>query len=133
MARLIRRAAPLIVVGLAGAAAARRRAERTRLAQLPPPAPYPPPVARAEPVMEPEPDVEPEPETDPVAALAPRLDQAGDEEDEAPPLMPEPAQATSVTEIVDDLLTPGEDGEPIEDATVVEGTAEEDDQSESAL
>lgn len=108
IARLIRRTAPLIVVGLAGAAAARRRAQRIRQAQLTP-GPFPPPVARAEPVVEPEPEPEP---------------PANEE--------PEPAEATSVTEIVDDLLAPGEEGERIEDATVVEGSVEKD-EPESAL
>ena len=81
VARLIRRTAPLIVVGLAGAAAPRRRAERMRQAQLTPPA-YPPPVARAEPVVEPEPEapeLEPRPEPEPerrTRARAPEPDRA---------------------------------------------------------
>ena len=133
MARLIRRAAPLIVVGLAGAAAARRRAQRTRVAQLPP-GPYPPPVARAEPVVEPEAELPADEQpTVEQTALTPWLDQAGEHEDDPAPEEPEFAEVAGVTEIVDDLLAPGEDGERIEDATVVEGSAEEDEPPESAL
>ena len=130
MARLIRRAAPLIAVGLAGAVAAKRKAERTRRVQLTP-GPFPPPVARAEPVPEPEPEPEPEPQPEPEpdpppveeAEAAPWLERAHEEKDpDEPPLLP----ATSVTEIVDDLLAPSAETERIEDATVVEGSAEED-------
>lgn len=126
VARLIRRTAPLIVVGLAAATAARRRAERMRRAQLTA-GPFPPPVAHAEPVVEAEPEPVPEPEPEPTAEeieLAPR----SEEREEAPPHEePEPPEAASVTEIVDDLLAPGGEGERIEDATVVEGSFEEDD------
>ena len=42
-------------------------------------------------------------------------------------MVPHRTGASSVTEIVDDLLAPGEEGERIEDATVVEGSADEED------
>ena len=132
VARLIRRTAPLILVGLAGAAAAKRRAERMRRPQLNPP-PYPPPVAHAEPVVEvereqpepaaPEPEPEPEPEE---TAMAPWLDETGQEEAQSTPEEPQAVEASSVTEIVDDLLAPGESAGPIEDVTIVDGSAEED-------
>jgi outer membrane biosynthesis protein TonB len=148
MARLIRRTAPLIVVGLAGATAARRRAERMRRAQLTP-GPFPPPVARAEPVIEsePEPEVEPEPQPEPESEPEPEpqpeperqpepeseqptdeqpiLEEETEYEDEDPPLVPAAGEAASVTDIVDDLLAPGDEADRIEDATVVEGSAEE--------
>ena len=119
-ARLIRRAGPLIAVGVAGAVAARhRRAERARLAAtaLPPPAP-----PRNRPRT---------PRPDP-CARASRTDRP-----RRPPWprrwtripRPRPLQSpeSSVTEIVDDLLAPGQSEDRIEDATVVEDTPTDDD------
>lgn len=137
--RLIRRTAPLIVLGVAGAAAARRRSERMRQAQLAPP-PYPPPVAEAGPVVEaepePQPDPEPEPEEQPTVEDT-ALEQAPWLEPEEPePELEEEAEVAdpaSVTEIVDDLLAPDAADDAIEDATVVEGFADEDGPDDEAL
>lgn len=155
-ARLIRRTAPLILVGLAGAAAARRRGERMRQAALTPPPypppvaraepvievepeppepePEPPEPEAAEPEPEPEqPEPEPEPEEPEPAerepeptSMAPwlRAEEGGDEQATAE--APQTVEASSVTEIVDDLLAPGESADLIEDATIVEGGIEED-------
>lgn len=120
LARLIRRAAPLIALGVAGAAAARRRAERHRRAPLAPPT-YPPPV-QVEPAPEPEPlpdPVDEQPTEETAIERAPWL-----ESEPKAPVEPE-AEDASVTEIVDDLLAPGDDTEAAEDATVVDGSAVE--------
>lgn len=139
--RLIRRTAPLIVLGVAGAAAARRRSERMRQAQLAPP-PYPPPVAEAGPVVEaepePQPDPEPEPEEQPTVedtALeqAPWLEPKPEEPEPELEEEAEVADPASVTEIVDDLLAPDAADDAIEDATVVEGFADEDGPDDEAL
>ena len=112
VARLIRRASPLIVLGLAGAVAARRRGERMRHAQLTPP-PFPPPVATAEPVVEAEPEAAEEPK--------PQESEVEEPDTEAPE-EPQVVEASSVTDIVDDLLAPWESAERIEDVTLVEGS-----------
>ena len=91
-----------------------------RQAQLTPP-PYPPPVARAEP----EPAREAEPESEQATDEQPILEEEPEYEDDEPPLVPAAGEATSVTEIVDDLLAPGDEADRIEDATVVEGSVEE--------
>lgn len=146
--RLIRRTAPLIALGVAGAAAARRRSERIRQAQLAPP-PYPPPVAEAGPVVEAETAPEPEPESEPEPPPEREPEEQPTVEDtaleQAPWLEPEPdpepepdeeaevADPSSVTEIVDDLLAPDAADDAIEDATVVEGFADEDGPDDEAL
>lgn len=161
VSRLIRRTVPLIVLGAAGAVAARRRAEARRRAQLMPGPPWgasaaPPepiaPTAAPGPEAPPEPPPEsPEPEAPPEAEpeAGPAGVDASERPDpdevvtvEAPALVEEepiaeeppveeapPAQASSgasVTDIVDDLLSPPPTwGDRIEDATVVDGEAEE--------
>jgi len=147
--RLIRRAAPIIVIGVAGAVVARRRADAQRRGQITPP-PYPPPVAEAGPVIEVEPveetsdirpqtsEVEREPEPEPEPELEPAADEQPTVETTALEHAPwledsEPADTGSVTEIVDDLLAPQETGNGIEDATVVEAEPEEDSPDDGAL
>ena len=119
VARLIRRASPLIVLGLAGVVAARRRGERMRHAQLSPP-PFPPPVATAEPVVEAEPEAREE--SKPPEEPKPQESEVEEPEPEVPE-EPQVVEASSVTDIVDDLLAPWESAERIEDVTLVEGSA----------
>jgi hypothetical protein len=115
--RLIRRAVPLIALGAAATVAARNRAQaRERLELMPGPVAAPAP---AEP---------PEPEAEPGVSMVAADEQmtvevdALDDEAGASPDGPSPA---SMTDIVDDLLAPGPDAGEVEEATVVDGPADE--------
>ncbi len=153
---------PLVLAGVAGVAAARRKAEERRRELLPgmPDTPPigPPPVLTAEPVepvgqvppsdpdpepvdaievdddepepqdavVEPELEPEPEPqsEAEPATTELPGVEEAPEPEAPAPESAPRAAEPT-VTDIVDDLLAPDLVAPPIQDADVVEGTADE--------